>query len=53
VAEGIETDIERVLLAEWGCDEGQGFLFARPMHADRMVQWLEAHERDVRAKAQV
>lgn len=53
VAEGIETDIERVLLAEWGCDEGQGFLFARPMNADRVVQWLETHERDVRAKAQV
>ena len=30
VAEGIETEDQRALLAELGCDEGQGFLHSRP-----------------------
>ena len=30
IAEGIETEEQRELLSELGCDAGQGFLFARP-----------------------
>jgi EAL domain-containing protein (putative c-di-GMP-specific phosphodiesterase class I) len=33
VAEGIETDAQRMLLAASRCDFGQGYLFARPMPA--------------------
>lgn len=32
-AEGIEDEATRRLLAELGCDQGQGFLFARPLVA--------------------
>jgi diguanylate cyclase (GGDEF)-like protein len=32
-AEGIEDEATRALLAELGCDQGQGFLFARPLAA--------------------
>lgn len=31
VAEGIETDEQLELLKQYGCDEGQGYLFQRPV----------------------
>ncbi len=34
VAEGIETEAQRGMLMELGCDFGQGFLFAPPLSAD-------------------
>jgi diguanylate cyclase (GGDEF)-like protein len=33
VAEGVERDEQRALVAIWGCDEAQGFLFSRPVPA--------------------
>lgn len=40
VAEGIETEGAYRLLKEWGCDEGQGYLIARPMPASELEAWL-------------
>ncbi|MDQ5877744.1 MAG: hypothetical protein QG638_476, partial [Pseudomonadota bacterium] len=40
IAEGIETEEQRVMLADLGCHEAQGFLFARPMAAEDIGQWL-------------
>ncbi|MEM6639822.1 MAG: EAL domain-containing protein [Pseudomonadota bacterium] len=34
VAEGIEEEAQRAFLAEAGCDQGQGYLFSRPIPAD-------------------
>jgi EAL domain-containing protein (putative c-di-GMP-specific phosphodiesterase class I)/GAF domain-containing protein len=42
VAEGIETEESYRLLREWSCDEGQGYMIARPMDADALLQWIEA-----------
>ena len=39
VAEGVETEAERALLARLGCDYGQGWLFARPMPAAAVEDW--------------
>jgi diguanylate cyclase (GGDEF)-like protein/PAS domain S-box-containing protein len=40
VAEGIETEQQRSILAELGCNEGQGYWFARPMSADALEAYL-------------
>jgi diguanylate cyclase (GGDEF)-like protein len=39
VAEGVETDAQQALLLELGCDELQGYLYARPMPARALTLW--------------
>ena len=42
VAEGIESDGQLASLRELGCDQAQGFLFARPMPAEDLSEILVA-----------
>ncbi len=42
VAEGVESELTLSLLADVGCDTGQGFLFSRPLPYDRLEAWLGA-----------
>ncbi len=42
VAEGVEDEMTRNLLAEMGCDKLQGFLVSRPLPDDRLENWLLA-----------
>jgi len=39
VAEGIETQAICELVAQWGCDEGQGYHIARPMAPELLLGW--------------
>ncbi len=43
VAEGIETREQLEKLKLLGCDLGQGFLFSRPLDAERMSHFLETY----------
>ena len=47
VAEGVETEAQRDLLVAMGCDELQGYLFARPMTAQALELWATGDAPDV------
>jgi len=40
VAEGVETEEIMGLVKEWGCDEVQGYFFARPVAAEEFLTYL-------------
>jgi diguanylate cyclase (GGDEF)-like protein len=40
VAEGVETEGQRDILLDLHCDELQGYLFARPMPAQALFDWV-------------
>jgi diguanylate cyclase (GGDEF)-like protein len=44
VAEGVETESQREVLIALGCDELQGYLFARPMPASQLEDWARRFE---------
>ncbi len=44
IAEGVETKEQYDLLAELGCAEGQGYLFARPMPCDDLISFFRNQE---------
>ena len=39
IAEGIETDAQRVHLADLGTDYLQGYYYAKPMSASDFISW--------------
>ncbi|MBO0871508.1 MAG: EAL domain-containing protein, partial [Micromonosporaceae bacterium] len=43
VAEGVEDEATRRLLEQAGCHAAQGWYYARPMPADRLVSWLSRY----------
>jgi EAL domain-containing protein (putative c-di-GMP-specific phosphodiesterase class I) len=38
VAEGVETQVQAARLMELGCDTVQGYLYSRPVGADRLPE---------------
>jgi diguanylate cyclase (GGDEF)-like protein/PAS domain S-box-containing protein len=41
IAEGIETDAQRQFLERERCDDGQGYLFSRPVPADEFLEFVK------------
>jgi EAL domain-containing protein (putative c-di-GMP-specific phosphodiesterase class I) len=41
VAEGVESEEGVALLAEWECDEAQGYYFSKPLSVADMEAWLD------------
>ncbi|MBA3309245.1 MAG: EAL domain-containing protein [Nocardioidaceae bacterium] len=46
VAEGVETEAQRLMLVELGCPYMQGFLTAKPLPADDFVTFWDGHHTD-------
>ncbi len=44
LAEGVETEEAWRQLELLGCDEIQGYLFARPMPAGHIEGWIRSHQ---------
>jgi diguanylate cyclase (GGDEF)-like protein/PAS domain S-box-containing protein len=42
VAEGVETEAQRLLLASHHCDYMQGYLFSRPLPAEAVMQFIRS-----------
>ena len=42
VAEGIEKESQATMLKELECDQGQGYLFSRPMSGDDFTHWYQS-----------
>ncbi|HFD87988.1 MAG TPA: EAL domain-containing protein [Gammaproteobacteria bacterium] len=43
VAEGVEDQVTWEMLEQMGCDVAQGFLIARPMPYEQMMEWLQRY----------
>jgi diguanylate cyclase (GGDEF)-like protein len=43
IAEGVETETQRDILTQLGCDSFQGYLYCRPIPEQEFLAWLAKH----------
>jgi len=46
IAEGVEEVAMAEQLRAMGCDEAQGYLYARPLQAEELIRWIERRRPD-------
>lgn len=46
IAEGVEDERQAAILTALGCPLAQGYLFARPMSAEKLTAWLDSHAQE-------
>ena len=44
LATGVETEAQQDILVRMGCDQLQGYLFAKPMPADKLFAWAKGDD---------
>lgn len=44
IAEGIEETAQALLLKEYGCQQAQGYMYARPLSEEKFVEFLKYNE---------
>ncbi|MDD5158941.1 MAG: EAL domain-containing protein [Sulfuricurvum sp.] len=44
IAEGIEEEVQADALKKYGCQQGQGYLYARPLSEEKFVEFLKYNE---------
>lgn len=44
LAEGVEDEVQLELLRSLGCDQVQGYLYARPMPVDQFISWYRTRQ---------
>jgi len=47
IAEGIETDAQKAILEQFGCDMAQGYFYGRPMPMNELMNWIARQYRQV------
>ena len=45
IAEGVETEVQRDMLRQIGCDYAQGYWYARPLPEDTFIEYLTSRDR--------
>ncbi len=53
IAEGVETEVQRKILIELGCEVFQGYYFSKPLSASDFISWLHEHDLQVKYAQQV
>jgi EAL domain-containing protein (putative c-di-GMP-specific phosphodiesterase class I) len=47
IAEGVETEAQRLFLLDAGCETYQGYLFSKPLAAEHFAKFLHSTLADV------